>query len=424
MFEIGLDFARSLDAADDLSRFRDRFAFPTPHNRPEVTYLVGNSLGLAPLAAREILIEEVDKWATLGVRGHFETERPWAPYHELLAEPMARLVGALPQEVVVMNGLTVNLHLLMVSFYRPTTERFKILIEDHAFPSDHYAVESQIRFHGLDPAEAMITIEPRDSEETLRSDDIVEAIRHHGPELALVLLPGVHYYTGQVMPMEHIVAAAHEVGAIAGLDLAHAVGNVELSLHDWGADFAAWCTYKYLNGGPGSTAAAFVHQRHHQNPDLPRLHGWWGHDKETRFEMNNEFLPIPSAEAWQISNAPIFSMAPVLASLAVFDEAGGMAPLRAKTEQMVQYMDFLLDEHLSGQVESITPREMDQRGCQLSLKVVTPGVDGQAVFDRLQEADVECDWRYPNVIRVAAVPLYNSYEDIHRFVSILTEVLA
>ncbi|MCP3976912.1 MAG: kynureninase [bacterium] len=423
MFEVGLDFARSLDAADDLAPFRDRFVFPEPSHRPEVTYLVGNSLGLAPLAAREILIEEADKWATLGVRGHFETDRPWTPYHELLAGPMARLVGALPEEVVVMNGLTVNLHLLMVSFYRPTAERFKILIEDHAFPSDHFAVESQIRFHGLDPSEAMITIKPRDGEETLRPDDIVEAIRHHGPELALVLLPGVHYYTGQVMPMERIVDAAHDVGATAGLDLAHAVGNVELSLHDWGADFAAWCTYKYLNGGPGSTAAAFIHQRHHADANIARFNGWWGHDKTTRFEMNNEFLPIPSAEAWQISNAPIFSMAPVLASLAVFEEAGGMKPLRAKSEQLVRYMDFLLDEHLSGQVESITPRDLEQRGCQLSLKVVAPKVDGQAVFDRLQEADVECDWRYPNVIRVAAVPLYNSFEDVHRFVSILTEVL-
>lgn len=423
MFEPGVDFARSLDAADPLAYLRERFAFPAPRHRDEVTYFVGNSLGLAPHAGRVALLAEIDKWADRGVRGHFESDRPWMSYHESLAESMARIVGALPEEVAVMNSLTVNLHLLMVSFYRPTAERFKILVEDHAFPSDHFAVESQIRMHSFDPDTALATISPRQGEETLRPDDIIAAIHENGPELALVLLPGVQYYTGQVLPMQQIVAAAHEVGAMAGLDLAHAAGNVEMALHDWDADFAAWCTYKYLNGGPGSTAGAFVHEMHLQDPSLQRLHGWWGHDKATRFEMKNEFIPIPTAEAWQISNGSIFAMAPLVGSLALFDEAGGMEPIRAKSEQMSAYMDYLLDSRLAGKVESITPRDPDQRGCQLSLKVVANGIDGQAVFERLQGADVECDWRYPNVIRVAPAPLFNSFEDIHRFVEILAAAL-
>jgi len=423
VFESGLDFAKALDAADPLANFRERFSFPEAAHGGEVTYFVGNSLGLQPHGARDVVVEELDKWSRLGVRGHFETDRPWAPYHEHLAEPMARIVGALPDEVVVMNSLTVNLHLLMVSFYRPTAERHKILVEDHAFPSDHFAVESQLRLHGFDSADSLVTIAPRSGEEVLRPDDIVAAIHEHGDELALVLLPGVQYYTGQVMPMERIVAAAHEVGAMAGLDLAHAAGNVVLEMHDWGADFAAWCTYKYLNGGPGSTAAVFIHERHLTDPDMMRLHGWWGHDKATRFEMNNEFVPIPTAEAWQISNPPVLAMAPLVGSLALFDEAGGMVPIRAKSEQMVAYMDFLLAERLSRKVESITPHDMAQRGCQLSLRVVAAGIEGPEVFERLQQADVECDWRYPDVIRIAPAPLYNSFEDIHRFVSILSGVL-
>jgi len=423
VFEPGIEFAKSLDAADPLARFREEFAFPVPHNMPEVTYFVGNSLGLQPHAAHRLVTEELDKWAKLGVRGHFETERPWAPYHELLAGPMARLVGAQPGEVIVMNGLTVNLHLFMMSFYRPTERRHKILIEEHAFPSDHFAVESQIATRGLDPAASLVTVEPRRGEQTLRTDDILAAIATHGPELALVLLPGVQYYTGQVLAMAAIVAAGHEAGAMVGLDLAHAVGNVELRLHDWGPDFAAWCTYKYLNGGPGSTAGGFVHSRHLGTGSIPRLHGWWGHDKATRFEMKNNFVPIPTAEAWQLSNAPIFSMAPVLASLGIFEAAGGMAPLRAKSEQMSAYFDYLIDERLAGTVHSITPRDLAERGCQLSLEVVAPGIEGLAVFERLQQADVECDWRYPNVIRVAPVPLYNTFEDIWRFVDIVEEAV-
>ena len=421
MFDTSLDFARQMDAADPLRDFRDRFNWPTPVHGETMTYLVGNSLGLQPKAAYEGVVAELDKWSRLGVRGHFESEMPWAPYHEFVAEPMARLVGALPSEVVAMNGLTVNLHLLMMSFYRPTPSRHKILIEEHAFPSDHFAVESQIATRGFDPESSMVTIGPADGEATLRPADVVARIRQLGDELALVLLPGVQYYTGQVLDMAQIVAAGHEVGAFVGLDLAHAAGNVELALHDWGPDFAAWCTYKYLNSGPGATAAAFVHERHLDDPSIPRLQGWWGHDKATRFEMNNEFVPIPTAEAWQLSNAPVLSMAPVIASLELFDAAGGMGPLRKKSVGLVRYFDSLLDELVPGRVRSITPRELDQRGCQLSLEVVGDGVSGRAAFERLQRADVECDWRYPNVIRVAAVPLYNSFEDVHRFVTILEE---
>lgn len=423
VFEPGLEFARSLDAADPLREFRREFVFPEPGGDSPVTYLVGNSLGLQPRAARAVVIEELDKWAELAVRGHFETDRPWAPYHEFFAEPMARIVGAKPSEVVVMNGLTVNLHLLMVSFYRPTPGRHKILIEEHAFPSDHFAVESQIRMRGFDPANSLITVRPVDGEATLRPANIVAAIQEHASELALVLMPGVQYYTGQVMPMAQIVTAAHDAGAFAGLDLAHAAGNVELALNDWGADFAAWCTYKYLNGGPGATAAAFVHERHHGDSSVPRLHGWWGHDKATRFEMENDFIPIPTAEAWQLSNAPVLSMAPIIASLRVFEMAGGMGPLRAKSELMVKYIDFLLESEVDGRVVAITPHDLAERGCQLSLEVTSGAVDGPTVFKRLQDANVECDWRAPNVIRVAPVPLYNSFEDIHRFVAILADAL-
>jgi len=423
MSDDGVARARALDEADDLAPFRERFAFPRPNTGDHVTYLVGNSLGLQPLDARRLLIEELDKWAELGVRGHFETDRPWAPYHEFLAAPMARIVGAKPSEVVVMNGLTVNLHLLMVSFYRPTPDRHKVIIEDHAFPSDHFAVESQIRMRGYDPAESLVTIAPGPGEPTLDDAELLATIAAHGDELALVMLPGVQYYTGQVLPIERIVAAAHAVGATVGFDLAHAAGNIELALHDSGADFAAWCSYKYLNAGPGSAAGAFVHERHHRDNAVQRLQGWWGHDKETRFEMRNEFVPIPTAEAWQLSNAPVFAMAPVLASLQLFEEAGGMAPLRAKSIQMSAYVDHLLDTTLAGRVACITPRAIERRGCQLSLEVVGPGVVGREVFERLQGADVECDWRYPNVIRVAPVPLYNSFEDIWRFVTILEEAI-
>ena len=422
-FEPGIGFAESLDRADPLRRFRDQFAMPVPKRAAESTYLDGDSLGLQPRAARDMVLAELDRWADNGGRGHFETDRPWVPYHQLLAEPMGRLTGALPTEVVTMNGLTVNLHLLMVSFYRPTASRYKILIEDHAFPSDHYAVDSQIRARGFDPVRALVTVEPRPGEEALRTEDLIDAIDRHGSELALVLLPGIQYYTGQVLPMVELAAAARGVGALIGLDLAHAVGNIELSLHEWDIDFAVWCTYKYLNAGPGATGGAFVHERHHGDPDLPRYNGWWGHDRATRFEMDTVFRPIPTAEAWLVSNSPILAMAPLLGSLTVFEEAGGIGPLRTKSEIMIQYMDYLLHTRLEGKVESITPRALDQRGCQHSLRINDPSGSGQQVYEALAAADVQCGWRYPNVVRVAPVPLYNSFVDIHRFVSILEQIL-
>jgi kynureninase len=321
-----------------------------------------------------------------------------------------------------MNSLTVNLHLLMVSFYRPTPARHKILIESHAFPSDHFAAESQIRQRRFDPDESLIVLEPRDGEETLRPDDILAAIAQHRDELALVLLPGVQYYTGQVLPMADITQAGHAVGAIVGFDLAHAAGNVELSLHDWDVDFAAWCTYKYLNGGPGGVAAAFVHRRHVDDQTLPKFLGWWGTNKATRFEMATDFEAIPSAESWQLSNAPILPMAALRASLDVIDKAGGMPALRRKSEQLIEFFDRRLAEMLGGRVENITPKALSERGCQFALRVI--GGDGRRVFDQLEEARVLCDWREPDVIRVAPVPLYNSFADIDRFVTILDGILS
>jgi len=424
MFEPGEEFAADLDASDPLASMRDEFHHPRTADGSPITYLVGNSLGLQPKRTARIVNEELDKWASTAVAGHFASERPWLSYHELLAPPVAAMVGAEPHEVVTMNSLTVNLHLLMVSFYRPQGSRRKILLEHHAFPSDHFAIESQVHLRGLDPAEEMIAATPRQGEETLRTTDLIETIVRTGDELAMVLLPGVQYYTGQVLDMAAITEAAHSVGADVGFDLAHAIGNVSMDLHSWGVDFAAWCTYKYLNAGPGSVGGAFVHERHHRRTDLPRLHGWWGHDKGSRFEMRNEFMPIPTVEAWQLSNAPILSMAPLVASLEVFAEAGGMAPLRSKAEQMVGYLDFLLATHLPGTVRNLTPVEISRRGCQSSLQISSPDHDGRAVFDGLIAANVECDWRHPDVIRVAPVPLYNTYTDIHRFVSVLTDLLS
>jgi kynureninase len=422
-FQPSAAFAGSLDQADPLRRFRNQFAMPVPRLAGRMTYLDGDSLGLQPKAAREMVLAELDKWAYDGARAHFETDRPWIPYHTYVAEPMARLTGSLASEVIAMNGLTVNLHLLMVSFYRPTAQRHKIIIEDRAFPSDHFAVDSQIRAHGLDPDRSLVVVSPRAGEETLRTEDLLGAIEEQGPELALVLLPGIQYYTGQVLPMAELARAAHAVGARIGLDLAHAVGNIELSLHDWDVDFAVWCTYKYLNSGPGSTGVGFVHQRHHGDSALPRYHGWWGHDPGTRFAMDTAFQPIPTAEAWLVSNSPILAMAPVLGSLAVFEEAGGMGPLRAKAELMIRYMDYLVDTKLAGKVEAITPRDLSRRGCQHSLRILDAVMDGETVYQQLMANDVQCGWRYPDAIRVAPVPLYNSFADIHRFVSILHDIL-
>ena len=415
--------AMALDAADPLSAFRDEFHLPVGRDGSPQIYLVGNSLGAVPRAAADYVNAELERWARLGAAAHFAGELAWEPYHELLTDSLGRLVGGRPNEVVAMNSLTVNLHLLMVSFYDPTSVRHKILIEDHAFPSDHFAVESQIRQRGHDPAESLVLARPRAGEETLRSDDLLALIAEHGSELALVMLPGVQYYTGQVLPMAEITAAAHDVGARVGFDLAHAVGNVPLAMHDWNVDFAAWCSYKYLNGGPGGVGGAFVHERHVGDRSLPKLLGWWGQRKDIRFEMGTVFDPIGTAESWQVSNPPILSMAALRASLDVFDRAGGMDPVRKKSERQIEYLDLLLAEVIGDRVESITPTALAERGCQFALRVRMQGIDGRAVYQGLADADVACDWRHPDVIRVAPVPLYNSFSDIHRFVGILDRVL-
>ncbi len=403
--------AAELDAADPLAAFRDEF------DLPEGIYFVGNSLGAMPKLAREYINAELDRWATIGVEGHFNGETAWKDMHRLLAPPMARLVGASVDEVVAMNSLTVNLHLLLISFYRPTPERHKVLIEEHAFPSDHFAIESQIRQRGFDPAESLVVVPPRAGSETLDEADIMSAIAEHGPELALVMLPGVQYYTGQVLPMADITTAAHAVGATVGFDLAHAAGNIPMDLHGWGVDFAAWCTYKYLNSGPGGLAGAFVHDRHIADQELPKLLGWWGNNPDTRFQMETVFDPVMSADSWQLSNGPVLQMAALRASLDVVDRAGGIEAMRAKSELQVQYLDRLLADRMGDRVTNITPVDLARRGCQFALEV--GGGNGRQVFEALERARVFCDWREPNVIRVAPVPLYNSFDDIERFVDIL-----
>lgn len=415
--------ADALDAADPIAHIRNEFLIPTGADGTPQIYLVGNSLGAVPKRAAGYVQTEMDRWATLGVAGHFTGDTAWEPYHELLTDQMAAIVGGLSEEVVLMNSLTANLHFLMVSFYSPTTERHKILIEDQAFPSDHFAVESQIRQRGFDPATSLVTVRPRPGAHTLDADDLHAAIAEHGDQLAMVLLPGVQYYTGQVLPMADLTRSAHGVGARIGFDLAHAAGNIVLDLHDWGVDFAAWCSYKYLNGGPGGVGGAFVHNRHIADQRLDKFLGWWGTKKATRFEMATVFEAIPTVESWQVSNAPILSMAALRASLDVIDEAGGIGSLRQKSERQVCYFDHLLATRLAGRIESVTPSVMAERGCQFALRVVADGVDGRAIYEALEAADVACDWRYPDVIRVAAVPLYNSFTDIHRFVEILDRLL-
>lgn len=416
-FQNTLDFARSLDAHDPLRRYREQFFFPK-HHGTDVLYFCGNSLGLQPRSVRPALLAELDHWAEHGVEGHFRGYMPWMHYHKFLTEQAARLVGALPHEVVVMNTLTVNLHLMMVSFYRPDRHRFKIVMEAGAFPSDQYAVESQVLLHGLDPAEAIVELAPRPGEDVLRTEDIVQAIEREGDSLALVLFGGVNYYTGQWYDLEKITAAAHRAGARAGFDLAHAAGNVPLRLHDWGADFAVWCSYKYLNAGPGGPAGAFVHERHADSPNLPRFAGWWGHDEGERFQMRKGFRPMRGAEGWQLSNAQIFSFAAHKASLDIFHEVG-MDALRAKSLTLTAYLQFVLDEANTSssaggagtRFRTITPRDPAQRGCQIS--VLTDDT-GRALYQHLAENGVVADWREPNVIRLAPVPLYNSFEDVWR----------
>lgn len=414
-----LAFARGLDAKDPLKQFRSRFYIPQ-HNGADAVYLTGNSLGLQPRSTETYIKQELEDWAQLGVEGHFDARKPWMPYHEQFAQQLASLTGSLPDEVVAMNQLTVNLHLLMVSFYRPTKERFKIICEAKAFPSDQYAIESQVKFHGFDPAEAIVEVVPRTGEHTLRQEDILAVIKEHGAQTALVLFGGVNYYTGQVLDMKGITVAGHEAGALVGFDLAHAVGNITLRLHDWQVDFACWCSYKYLNSGPGGVAGAFVHEKHITDTSVPRFAGWWGYRKSTRFKMEKGFDPIPTAEGWQLSNAPVLSMAAHKASLDIFEEAG-WDKLEAKRLQQNVFLDQVLKEageRFHGQLEIITPTETAQRGCQVSMLVHK---NGRAVFDNLTKAGVIADWREPDVIRIAPVPLYNSFEDIWKFGHLLQE---
>ena len=411
-----LEFAREMDQQDPLRYFRDRFHLPVQPSGEPYLYFTGNSLGCQPKGVRENVLTELDDWANLGVEGHFHAKNPWMPYHEFLTESIARVVGAKPSEVVVMGSLTANLHLLFVSFYRPEGARYKIVMEDDAFPSDHYAMDAQARFHGYDPADAVIKLKPRAGEYCLRTEDILELIEREGPSIATIMLGGVNYYTGQAFEMKKIVEAGHAQGCKVGFDLAHAAGNLKLALHDWGVDFAAWCHYKYLNAGPGSVAGLFVHERHGKDSELPKFAGWWGHNKERRFLMESTFDPIPGAESWQLSNAPILSMASLRASLTLFDEAG-MDALRAKSELLTGYLAYLLKLDTARMpIELITPEDPAQRGGQLSLLTLE---NGKALFDKLTLAGVITDWREPNVIRMAPVPLYNSFEDVWRFYQLL-----
>ncbi len=418
-------FARAMDAHDEIARYREEFIFPTLESiksgKWEVgqgepcIYFAGNSLGLQPRRVREYIGGELDNWAAYGVEGHFSGRLPWLPYHENLTEMTARLVGAKPLEVVVMNTLTTNLHLMMVSFYRPTKERYKILIESDAFPSDRYAVGSQARFHGFDPKEAVIELKPRQGEETLRTEDILNTIEREGDKLALVLLGNVNYLTGQAFRVEAIARTAHENGAHIGLNLAHGAGNLLLELHDWDVDFAVWCSYKYLNSGPGSLAGCFVHERHANSFDLPRFAGWWGHDKETRFQMGPQFNPISGAEGWQLSNPPIFQLAALRASLELFDQAG-MVALRAKGDRLTGYLEFLMDEIPREFCRIITPRDPEQRGSQLSMVF---GGNPKELLKVFREHGVICDFREPNIIRATPAPLYCSFMDVYRFANII-----
>ncbi|CAN5815938.1 kynureninase [soil metagenome] len=440
-FENSAPFAHSMDEQDSIGTFREKFYIPKQPNGEDVIYFTGNSLGLQPKTVRAYIEQELKDWEMLGVEGHFKAKRAWMPYHEFLTEQMANVVGAKPSETVVMNSLTVNLHLLMVSFYRPTQTRYKIVIEAGAFPSDQYAVESQIKFHRLmseppavaggfsvqnySPATAvgsdwLIELKPRENETTLRTEDVEKTIAESGDSIALILLGGVNYYTGQAFDMKRITEAGHKAGAIVGFDLAHAAGNIELSLHDWNVDFAAWCSYKYLNAGPGGVAGCFVHERHSENFDLPRFAGWWGHDKETRFLMNSEFVPIKGAEGWQLSNPPIFQMAALKASLDIFEEAE-MKNLTEKSGRLTAYLEFLLNKICDERISVITPSNRSERGCQLSIRVQNANKD---LFKAISTRGVIADWREPDVIRVAPVPLYNSFADVYKFAQILKDCLA
>jgi kynureninase len=418
-----LSFAKQLDEQDELSPFREKFYFPQ-HEGKNCIYLTGNSLGLQPRITQAYVQQELNDWANMGVEGHFTSKHPWLSYHEMFPPLLTDIVGCKENEVVVMNQLTVNLHLLLVSFYRPTPQKFKIICEEKAFPSDQYALESQVRYHGFDPKTAIIEIKPRDGEHTLRTEDITNAIDQHKDELALVFFGGVNYYTGQLFDIKKITEAAHEVNVCAGFDLAHAAGNVELKLHDWNVDFACWCSYKYLNSGPGGVAGIYIHEKHAKNKNIPRFAGWWGYTKETRFKMDKGFEAIPTAEGWQLSNAPVLSMAAHKASLDVFAEAG-MDRLHEKRKRLTAFLHFVLNDineiPEKNIINVITPSEPGERGCQVSILMEAKGKE---VFRELTKQGVIADWREPNVIRVAPVPLYNSFEDAWKFGSIIQSIIS
>ena len=416
------EFAIQLDEDDPLGRFRERFFIPQ-HQGHDAIYFNGNSLGLQPVSVASYVQQELNDWASMGGEAHFHGKNPWLSYHEIFPSLLAPVVGCLPTEVVVMNQLTVNLHLLMVSFYKPTKKRYRIICEAKAFPSDQYALASQVKFHGFDPDDAIIEIEPRTGEHLIHPDDILSAIEQHGESVALVLFGGINYYTGQLFDLSAITDAAHRVGAYAGFDLAHAAGNVKLELHDWGVDFASWCSYKYLNSGPGGVSGVFIHQKHHDDPALPRFAGWWGHDKQARFKMGKTFMPIHTAEGWQISNAPVLSMDAHRASLDIFADAG-MEQILAKAKLLSGYLHFILNEINRNQqerlIEIITPSNERERGSQVSMLMMR---NGKEIFQALTEQGIFADWREPNVIRVAPVPLYNKFADVWKFGEIIKTAL-
>ncbi len=412
-FEDNKEFARKLDAQDPLRAFREQFNFPPSRDGNSPVYLCGNSLGLQPKLAEKYVLDELANWANYAVDGHFHSERPWIEYHRHATRGFSELTGSKPSEVIAMNTLTVNLHFLMASFYRPTNERHKILIEEKAFPSDRYAAQSQIRMHGFDPEQGIVEWQSSNEDGWLALSDLADILEREGDSIALLLLPGVQYYTGQVLEMAEICRLGRDAGCVVGLDLAHAIGNVELQLHDWAPDFAAWCTYKYLNAGPGAIGGAFIHESHCSPENLNQLHGWWGHDDKTRFKMLPTFTPAAGAELWQMSNPPILALAPVIASLDLFLEAG-LPRLIKKSRCLTNYMRWLINRRFPDQIGILTPA--DARGAQLSLVVQDSNIDGKTLFDRLCKLNVTGDWREPDVIRVAPAPMYNSFADVFEFV--------
>ncbi|WP_282043649.1 kynureninase [Winogradskyella flava] len=418
-YKLGLDYAKQQDTLDELSSYRQQFHIPKDKHGNELIYLCGNSLGLQPKSARDYINQELEDWANLGVEGHTDAKNPWLPYHEFLTESTAKLVGAKPIEVVTMNSLTANLHFMMASFYQPTKERYKIVIESDAFPSDKYAVESQLRHHGYDDKEGLILWGPRENEELLRIEDLEQILEAHGHEIALVMIGGVNYYTGQFFDLKRITELGHKHGCKVGFDCAHGAGNVDLDLHNSGADFAVWCTYKYLNSGPGSLSGCFVHERHAYDKSLNRFTGWWSHNKQTRFNMRHEFDVLPGAEGWQLSNPPILSMAAIKASLDLFNKVG-LEPLLKKSKKLTGYFEFLLKELDEDVIRIITPSNPSERGCQLSIQVLNAD---KSLHNELTEAGVISDWREPDVIRCAPVPLYNSFEDVYLMVEKMKAVL-